>query len=115
MTNNYGPLTLPCDYNVLDSYITKNKVKLTEHVVTSVYHALKNNLSSIEVFKFKKSEYVVMLEKDTYKQNIDNIFEYYLKEELYELCDRVQKLKIDLENYEKKQTKKRHKSKNSPK
>lgn len=113
MTEVYSPLTLPSDYDEMNEFIIQNKVKLTEKVVSSVSYALNNNLSSIEVFKFKNSDFIVVLEYDSFKENINNIYEFYIQSENYELCDRVNKLKKLLETHEKKQ--KRYKSKGSSK
>jgi hypothetical protein len=98
----------------METYIKKNKVKLTEQVIDSVEYAIDNNLSSIEVFKFQKSDFVVMLEYESYIENLDNILKFYIQEELYELCGRIVDIKNRLINYEKIQTK-RHKSKNTTK
>ena len=85
-----------------------------ENVVSSVRYALVNNLASVEVFKFENSDFIVILEYSTFKDNINNIYDFYISEELYELCDRVNKLKKLLESHEKKQEK-RYKSKSSTK
>lgn len=114
MTEVYSPLTLPSDYDEMNDFIIQNKVKLTEKVVSSVQYALVNNLSSIEVFKFKNSDFIVVLEYSTFKDNINNIYEFYIESELYEFCDRVNKLKKLLETHEKKQEK-RYKSNGSSK
>lgn len=114
MAEVYSPLTLPSDYDEMDNFIIKNKVELTEKVVSSVQYALINNLSSIEVFKFKNSDFTVILEYSSFKENIDNIYNFYISEELYEFCTRVNKLKKILETHEKKQEK-RYKSKGTSK
>lgn len=110
----YCPLTLPSDYDEMNNFIVKNKIKLMENVVSSVRYALVNNLASVEVFKFENSDFIVILEYSTFKDNINNIYDFYISEELYELCDRVNKLKKLLESHEKKQEK-RYKSKSSTK
>lgn len=110
----YCPLILPSDYDEMNNFIVKNKIKLMENVVSSVRYALVNNLASVEVFKFENSDFIVILEYSTFKDNINNIYDFYISEELYELCDRVNKLKKLLESHEKKQEK-RYKSKSSTK
>lgn len=98
----------------MENFITENKLKLMEQVVTSIEYAIHHNLHSIEVFKFKNSEFIVVLEHSTFKNNIENILQYYLEMELYEFCNRVNKLKQKLEQHDKIKEK-RHKSKNSSK
>lgn len=114
MTEIVTPLVLPSDYDEMEKFIVNNKVKLTEHIVTSIYFAVVNNLSSIELFSFNKSDFIVVLEHSSFKDNIENIYNFYLEKELYEFCKRVSQLKKLLDTHEQKKQKKRHKSKNSP-
>jgi hypothetical protein len=109
------PLVLPSDYDEMESFIINNKVKLTEHVVSAVQYAVNNDIPSIELFCFKDSDFIVILEYPSFKDNIENIFKFYVETERYEFCDRVSKLKKILETHEQEKQKKRHKSKNSSK
>jgi hypothetical protein len=109
------PLVLPSDYDEMESFIINNKVKLTEHVVSAVQHAVSNDIPSVELFSFKDSDFIVILEYPSFKDNIENIFKFYVETEQYEFCDRVSKLKKILEKHEQEKQKKRHKSKNSSK
>lgn len=113
MTETVTPLVLPSDYDEMEKFIVNNKVKLTEHIVTAVHFAVKNDLSTIELFSFDKSDFIVVLEYSLFKDNIDNIYNFYLEKELYEFCKRVSQLKTLLDKHEQKKQKKRHKSKNS--
>ena len=108
------PLVLPSDYDEMERFIVSNKVKLTEHIISSVHYAVINDLSSIELFSFAKSDFIVVLEYSSFKDNVENIYNFYLETELYEFCKRVSQLKKLLDTHEQKKQKKRHKSKNSP-
>jgi len=114
MDKSFSVMTLPSDYSEMDSFIQKNKVKLMQQIVLSVQHALDNNYPSIEVFTFQRSDFIVILNRSNFKDNIDNIFEYYVATEQYEYCDRLVKLKKQIEQHEQKQ-KERHEPKSSPK
>ena len=94
-------MVLPSNYDDMEKFIIKNKSKLTEQVVYSINYALNHKLQSVEVFKFKNSEFVIVLDKSTFKVNINGIFEYYLQTEQYELCNEVCKLQKLLNNHEK--------------
>jgi len=85
----YKPLILPSDFSEMDLFLRKNKFKLSQHVVASIDHAIKNKLTNIEIFKFKNSDYVIVLFETTFEQELKNIYEYYIKEELYESCNQV--------------------------
>jgi hypothetical protein len=115
MTESFHILTLPSDYEEMEIFIKNNKVKLTEQIVLSVQYALSNGFSSVEVFNFEDSDFIVILDQSTFKDNIDNVFEYYIKTEQYEFCDRLVKLKKQIEQHEQKQQEIRYKSKSSSK
>jgi hypothetical protein len=103
MTDIHDPIILPSDYGPMESFILKNKVKLMEQVVFSISYALINNLSSINVFKFEKSDFIVVLDRSTFAENIKNIYDFYIQNELYELCDRVINVQKLLNAHEKEQ------------
>lgn len=115
MSESFRTLTLPSDYEEMEVFIQNNKVKLTEQIVLSVQYALSNGFSSVEVFHFQDSDFIVILDQSTFKDNIDNIFDYYIKTEQYEFCDRLVKLKKQIEQHEQKQQEIRYKSKGSSK
>lgn len=115
MTESFRALTLPSDYEEMELFIKNNKVKLTEQIVLSVQYALSNGFSSVEVFNFEDSDFIVILDQSTFKDNIDNIFDFYVSTEQYEFCDRLVKLKKQLEQHEQKQQKIRYKPKGSSK
>jgi len=114
MTEIVTPLVLPSDYDEMEKFIVSNKVKLTEHIITSVHYAVVNNLQTVKIFCFDRSDFIVVLEYSSFKDNVENIYNFYLEKELYEFCKRVSQLKKLLDTNEQKKQKKRHKSKNSP-
>jgi hypothetical protein len=102
MTKSFSSLTLPSDYEEMEIFIIKNKVKLTEQIVLSMQYALDNNISSIEVFNFANSDFIVILEKSNFIENLNNILNFYIENEKYEFCDKLIKLKKQLEKHEQK-------------
>ena len=114
MSKKYCSTTLPCEYNEMEKYILKNKTSLTLKVVDSIEYALKNKLVNVEVFKFKNSEYIVLLNESSFKENLDFIFNYYIETEQYEYCENVKKIQKLLDKKHNEQ-KKRHKPKGSSK
>ena len=107
MIKKYNPLKLPIDYSEMESYIESNKRQLTEQVLTGIQYAFDHNLSSIEVFEFVKSDFIVIIEKSSFTENIENIYNFYIDTEQYEFCERALKLKKLIQTNEKE---KRHKS-----
>jgi len=91
-------LCLPNNNDILKAYINKNKTKLTEHVVNSIECAVTNKLGVIEIFTFKDSNFVITVPQKEFLPNIDNIYQYYITSEKYELCPRIVKLQNALKN-----------------
>jgi len=119
MTKKFCVKVLPSDFQKMETFVVKNKSVLTEQVVASIAHAIEKNLSNVEVFRFQNTDYIVVLNVETFKDNLDNIYNYYIATEQYEFCNRVvevqQKLINHLNPNEQKKTTKRQQSENSTK
>lgn len=90
------PYILPSNNKELEQFIAKYKVDMTEQVVSSIEFAFKHNLSIIEIFQFKGSNFVVTISPQEFDTNLENIYNFYLREERYELCPRIVKLRQKL-------------------
>ena len=95
----YKPFVLPSNFNELDTYVQSNKKELTQLVISSIEFALEKNLPVVEVFNFKNSDFVVTLSHAEFRENIDHIYNFYIKTELYELCSRVKQVESLLINH----------------
>ena len=93
------PYILPSTNNELLRFIENYKIDMVQQVVSSIEFAIEHNLPIIEVFQFKGSNFVVNLKVKEFSSNLENIYNYYLQTENYELCKKVvelqQKLKIN--------------------
>jgi hypothetical protein len=114
MDKSFSVMSLPFEYDEMESFIQTYKDKLMEQIVLSVQYALDNDYPTVEVFSFKNSDFIVILTQSEFKDNIDNVFEYYVNTEQYEFCSRLVKLKKQIEQHEQKQQE-RHKPKSSSK
>jgi len=107
----YKNYVLPADFLEMKNFIENNKVHMTERVVSSIEYALEKKLKFIEVFSFKNSDFVITLPLENFKENLENVYNYYIETEQYELCSRVKSVETKLINvlnkktaHEKKQT-----------
>ena len=66
---------------------------MMEQVVEIIEFAVAHDLPLIEVFQFKNSDFVITLSEKDYLTNLENIYLYYMKNEKYEYCSRVVKLR----------------------
>lgn len=92
------PMSLPSDNRVLEKYIDENKLKLMENVIDSIEYAVSKNLPITEVFAFFNTDFIITINDYTFKDNVQQIYDYYIKNENYELCPRVVKLLTKLKN-----------------
>lgn len=83
---------LPSPNDEMRNFVTKFKVDMMEHVVSSIKFAVENKLPIVEVFQFKGSPFVVTINEKEFMPNLSNIRQYYMEHELYELCPKVELL-----------------------
>ena len=102
------PYVLPANDKELESFIQKYKLDMTQQVVSSIEFAIQYKLPIIEVFQFKESSFVVTISCKEFDSNLENIYNYYLDKEHYELCEKVLdlrgKLKQNLNEKKKQKT-----------
>jgi hypothetical protein len=99
------PYVLPADDKELESFIRKYNLDLTQQVVSSIEFAVKNRLPIIEAFQFKGSSFVVTITAKEFDSNLENIYNYYLDNEYYELCKRVLDIRGEIQKYPNEKTK----------
>ena len=76
----------------MKGFAAKFKVDLMEHVVTSIQRAVKNSLPVAEVFQFKNSPFIVIINEDEFDTNLSHIHKYYVDNHIHELSPRVRQL-----------------------
>ena len=112
-TEMYVTQLLPSEFDELEQYIIQNKNLLAKQVTDSIEYAIKNKLNVVEVFNFKDSEFIITIQFDTFRQNLQNIYDFYILSEQYEKCKRVKDLEFLIDNN--KHHEKRQKPKGSSK
>ena len=96
--NDNNSFELPSDNTEMETFIQKNKTRLTETAISSIEFAVANNLPFVEVFSFKNSDFIITIPEKDYLLNVDHIYKFYLESERYELCPRVVRLQSVLKN-----------------
>lgn len=84
---------LPSENKDLQKFIDSKRIDMMEQAVSSIEYALNNNLSMVELYQFKNSDFVVMISDKEFLVNLEHIYDYYINNEMYELCKRVVDLK----------------------
>lgn len=84
---------LPAPSEEMRSFVTKFKIDMMEHVISSIKFALDNKLPIVEVFQFKSSPFVVTISEKEFESNLEHINKYYVDNQVFELCPRVEQLR----------------------
>lgn len=83
---------LPSPNDEMRSFVNKFKVDMMEHVVNSIRYAVNNKLPIVEVFQFKNSPFIVTIAEKEFDINLNNILEFCMENEVYELCPKIEQL-----------------------
>jgi hypothetical protein len=89
---------LPSDNKDLQSFSQKFKVDMMGQVIKTISFAIEHEQPIVEVFQFKNSDFVITLQEKDYLTNLNNIYEYCMKNEIYEQCSDIVKLQQLLKN-----------------
>lgn len=76
----------------LKEYVDCNKNELMNHIVSSIDFAYNKDIPNIELFNISNTDYVIEINKSNYKENLQFIYDYYIKTEQYEQCPKVCKV-----------------------
>lgn len=88
-TKRLAKYVLPSNNKELLSFVHTNRIPMMEQTVSSIAHAIENDLPIIEVFQFSGSDFVITLSEKDFLNNLDNIYKFYMEKELYELCSKI--------------------------
>lgn len=83
---------LPSVNEEMRTFVSKFKVDMMAHVVSSIKFAIENQLPIVEVFQFKNSPFVVTINEKEFIPNLSHIRKYFMENELYELCPKIEQL-----------------------
>ena len=101
----YKPLILPSNDIMLKKFIDSNKVSLMEGILNSIEFAIVKNLPVAEVFGFENSEFIITLKNTFFEDNMNQIYDYYISIEKYELCKRIIKIREKIKKPHEEKTK----------
>lgn len=97
----YKVVELPSDNATMEKFVEKNRIELNRRIVDNIEYAVQNKLGGVEMFCFKNSNFVVVINRKDFKENLQNIFDYSVNNNQFELCERAKRLisRIDRISY----------------
>lgn len=87
----YEVIELPADNVGMEQYVEKNRDAINEKIVDNIEYALNKRLAVVELFCFKNSNYIVVLNRKDFKESLEHIYDVSLRQENFELCGKVKK------------------------
>lgn len=88
---------LPSNNDAMEKYVMDNRLEINTKIVDSIEYAMNNKLGLIELFTFKNSNFVVVLHRKDFKETLENIYEFSVGKEKFEICAKIKKLTLKLD------------------
>lgn len=89
---------IPSPNEEMRTFIAKFKIDMMEHIINSIKYAIDNKLPIVEVFQFKNSPFVITIAEKEFGTNLEHIHKFLMDNEIYELCQNIDKLQQILKN-----------------
>jgi hypothetical protein len=93
----HNVVELPSNNDAMEKYVLENRIEINSKIVEGIEYALENKLGGVELFSFKNSNFVVVLHRKDFKETLENIYEFSVSKEKFELCARIKKLTLRLD------------------
>jgi hypothetical protein len=90
-------LELPKDNTDMEEFVLKNKQIMYDSIVKNIETAVNKRWGAVEVFSFEESNFVVVINRKDFKENLQNAFEFSLENEHFEICAKAKKIIDKLE------------------
>jgi hypothetical protein len=81
----------------MENYVLKNKTKIYHYIVSNIETAINKRWSAVEIFKFEETNFVVIINRRDFKENLQNAFDFSLENEHFEICAKAKKVLDKLE------------------
>lgn len=85
-------IELPSENAAMEKYIQENRLDINKKLVINIEYAIKRKMSGIELFSFAGSNFVVVLQRKDFRNSLENIYEFSMSKEQFELCVRVKNI-----------------------
>ena len=81
----------------LKDFETKaKKPVMMKSLVLNIADGIKDNLESVNIAEIKNHDVIISVPKTEWKSGLENAMDYYIKREEYEICSRIKKLIVKI-------------------
>lgn len=92
LNSKYEVVELPCNNSDMEKYVQENRKEINSNIVNTIEYAIANKLGGIELFSFKNSNFVVVLQRKDYKESLETILESSMNQQQFQICARIKKI-----------------------
>lgn len=92
VTVKHEVVELPSENKEMEDYVLTNRIQINQKIVDNIEYALKNKLGGVEMFCFQNSNFIVVLHQKDFKESLESIYDFSMKNEKYEACLRARKV-----------------------
>jgi hypothetical protein len=92
LNSKYEVVELPCDNSEMEKYVLENRKEININIVNTIEYAISNKLGGIELFCFKNSSFVVVLQRKDFKESLENTLESSMDHQEFKICARIKKI-----------------------
>jgi hypothetical protein len=76
----------------MEKYVQENRKEINNKIVNTIEYAIANKLGGIELFCFKNSSFVVVLQRKDFKESLETVFEFSMDHQQFQICARIKKI-----------------------
>ena len=88
----YEVVELPRDNSDMEKYVQENRKEINNKIVNTIEYAIAKKLGGIELFCFKNSSFVVVLQRKDFKESLETVFEFSMDHQQFQICARIKKI-----------------------
>jgi hypothetical protein len=92
LNSKYEVVELPRDNSDMEKYVQENRKEINNKIVNTIEYAIANKLGGIELFCFKNSSFVVVLQRKDFKESLETVFEFSMDHQQFQICARIKKI-----------------------
>ncbi len=82
----YEVIELPATNEEMERYLDIHRKEINFRMLNNIEYAIRHRMSAVEIFSFKNSNFVVLMNRRDFKENIQNILDFSMKQDDYKTC-----------------------------
>ena len=88
----YEIIELPASNAEMEKYLDIHRKEINLRILNNIEYAIDARMQSVELFSFKNSNFIVVMNKSDFKENLQNLVDFGMKNQDYEICTKAKKV-----------------------